>query len=93
MQIPDVIKNRMEELNRIVEQYPQYIPVPIAAKYIGASKEGLRDMIFKGNCPFGIAWQRDLNGNRVFKIPTLKFYLWFSNNGGIYPTGLEEREG
>ena len=83
MELPQEIKDRLSELNELVKKHPQYIPVTEAAKYIGANKEGLREMIFKGQCPFGIAWQKDIRGNRVFKIPTLKFYMWFTNNAGI----------
>ena len=83
MEIPQVIKDRLSELNNLINEHPQYIPVKDAAKYIGANTEGLREMIYKGQCPFGIAWQKDIKGNRVFKIPTLKFYMWFTNNAGI----------
>lgn len=83
LETPQVIKDRIEELNELVSKHPQYIPLVEVAKFIGANKEGLREMIFKGQCPFGIAWQKTINGNRVFKIPTLKFYMWFTNNAGI----------
>ena len=83
MELPQEIKDRISELNELIKKHPQYIPVTEAAKFIGANKEGLREMIFKGQCPFGIAWQKDVRGNRVFKIPTLKFYMWFTNNAGI----------
>ncbi len=55
MELPQEIKDRLSELNELVKKHPQYIPLTEAAKYIGANKEGLRDMIFKGQCPFGIA--------------------------------------
>lgn len=80
MGVPEVIKQRIEELNQLCEKHPQYIPIKEAARFIGANEAGLREMIFKGQCPFGIAWQKDVKGNRVFKIPTIKFYLWFTNN-------------
>lgn len=83
MEAPQIIKDRIKELNELVKNHPQYIPVTEAAKFIGANKEGLREMIFKGQWPFGIAWQKDIRGNRVFKIPTLKFYMWFTNNAGV----------
>jgi len=83
MDLPQVIKDRIAELNELVNKYPQYIPLPEVAKFIGANKEGLRETIYKGQCPFGIAWQKDIRGNRVFKIPTLKFYLWMTNNAGV----------
>ena len=83
MEVRKEINDRLTELNEIVKKYPHYIPVNVAAKYIGANAEGLRESIFKGQCPWAIAWQKDIAGNRAFKIPTLKFYLWFSNNAGI----------
>ncbi|HAN20407.1 MAG: hypothetical protein A2Y15_08620 [Clostridiales bacterium GWF2_36_10] len=83
IELPQEIKDRLSELNNLVKEHPQYIPVTVAAKFIGANREGLREMIFKGQCPFGIAWQKDIKGNRVFKIPTIKFYMWFTNNAGV----------
>ena len=83
MELPVIIKTRLDELTHLCEEHPQYIPIKVAARFIGANEAGLREMIFKGQCPFGIAWQKDLHGNRVFKIPTIKFYLWFTNNAGI----------
>lgn len=79
--IPKVIFDRIDDLNALVEKYPQYIPLPEIAKLLGANAEGLRHSIEMGQCPFGIAWQKDIRGNRAFKIPTLTFYLWYTQCG------------
>ena len=76
MKIPEQLKSKVNELNKLVTKYPDSIPVPEAAKFLGMDVEGLRRCIEIGNCPFGIAWQKTINGNRSFKIPTLKFYIW-----------------
>ncbi len=79
--IPQAIYDRSDELNALVENYPRYIPVPEVAKFLGANAEGLRHSIEHGQCPFGVSWKKTIHGNRAFKIPTLTFYLWYTQGG------------
>ena len=74
--IPTVLQDRVTELNQLIQEHPQDIPLPEVAKFLNVDKEGLRRSIETGKCPFGISWQKTLNGNRAFKIPSLTFYLW-----------------
>ena len=83
--IPKPIIAKIEELNQIVENNPEYIPIAIVAKFLGVSPDGLRCSIQRGGCAFGISWQREeLKGksmlpcNRAFKVPTVTFYLWYT---------------
>lgn len=81
--IPKAIRERITEINKIVDENPLYIPLPVVAKILGANAEGLRRCIENGQCPFGIYWQKTINGNKAFKIPTLTFYRWYTNGGMI----------
>ena len=81
--VPAPIKEQVEKLNALVEANPQYIPVPEAARFLGVNPDGLRHSIDSGQCPFGIAWQKTLKGNKAFKIPTLTFYLWVTQCGAM----------
>lgn len=75
-----IIQERQIEIDELVVNNPKSIPVPTLAKFFGANAEGLREMIFKGQCPFGgIAWQKDIHGNRAFKVDTFKFFRWILN--------------
>ena len=89
--IPTPIKEKLSELNKLVEQYPLTIPVIVAANFLGMDKDSLRACLFTGNCPFGVGWVQHLKSNRAFCIPTVPFYLWytqgigFKNNNGFQP--------
>ena len=97
VKIPNCIPSRYDELCRICDDNPKYIPVPVAADFLGCDAEGLRFGIEKGTVPFGFCWQKpkivtkgrhkgeaaDVGGNRAFKIPTLKFYFWFMGQLGL----------
>ena len=48
---------RTKELIALCEEHPIYIPVRVAAKYLGISEESLRNCIEMGRCPFGISWR------------------------------------
>ena len=73
---PQNIIERIQELNDIVVENPENIPIPVAAKFLHMHPDSLRSSINHGNAPFAISWQKTLNGNSSFKIPTLTFYLW-----------------
>lgn len=76
--IPTPILERNAELEKLVYEHPVYIPVPVVAAFLGANADGLRNCIEHGQCPFGIAWQKDVRGYKAFKIPTLTFYNWYT---------------
>ncbi len=75
---PIEIVQGIEKLNALVKEYPIYIPLPKVATFLGADAEGLRNSIEKGQCPFGIGWKKSNFGNKAFKIPTVTFYLWYT---------------
>lgn len=87
MIVPQPVRSKLEELETLVEKYPDYIPIPVLASFLGANAEGLRNSIEKGNAPFGICWQKEVRhgkltrpGNRAYKVPTATFWLWYTNN-------------
>lgn len=76
--LPQPIIKKLKELERIIEENPSYIPLPVVASFLGANAEGLRACIEAGNCPFGICWRKNVRGNKAFKIPTLTFFMWYT---------------
>ena len=74
--IPKAIVDRVAELNALATDYPETIPVPVAARFLRMGPDSLRLAIELGTAPFGISWQKTIKGNRSFVIPTLPFYIW-----------------
>ena len=85
--IPKPIKNKLEELNQLVEENPISIPLTKTAAFLGMDADSLRASIEHGGCPFGLGWQKDIRGNRAFKLPTATFYLWYTQGGPFRWTG------
>lgn len=83
LQIPTPIFDRISELNKLIEDYPEYIPLPEAAEFLHVSPVGLRHSILSGQCPFGFGWQKIGKVNNSFKIPSLTFYLWYTQCCGF----------
>ena len=81
MELPEQLKSKVNELGELVGKYPDSIPLPEAAAFMRMDQDGLRRCIETGKCPFGIAWQKTINGKRSFKIPSLTFYCWYM--GGL----------
>ena len=79
--IPRPVEEKLDELNRLIEENPIDIPIPELARFLGADAEGLRASIEHGQCSFGIGWQKDPRGYRAFKVPTVPFYLWYTQGG------------
>ena len=64
------------ELAAICRKYPVAVPVPVAAKFLGISKDCLRTAIDQNRCPFGFSWKA---GERSgYKIPTMAFHSWLT---------------
>lgn len=80
---PAPVAEKLEQLYKLVEQYPTAIPVPKLAEFLGADDEGLRSSIDAGQCPFAIGWRKSLKGYRAYKVPTVPFYLWYTQGVGF----------
>ena len=79
---PESVTRKIMELNEIVEENPVFIPLGVIAKFLGADDGGIRAYLDNAPHPFGISWQQMGKANRAFKIPTVKFYLWYTNGAG-----------
>ncbi|WP_147539424.1 hypothetical protein [Anaerotruncus rubiinfantis] len=79
LMIPRPIIEKAEKLCQIAEQYPETVPVPVAADYFSTAQESLRCALEQGRVPFGWAWKKNVRGNRGFIIPTVKMFCWTAN--------------
>lgn len=77
--VPQAVTDKLTELVALCEKEPVYLKTASTAQFLGMDPAGLRCSIERGQCPFGIAWQKDARGNKAFKIPTATFYLWYTN--------------
>ena len=76
----EVIRKKLEELEALVEKNPHKIPLSEAAKFLDMNEEGLKAALMRGNAPFGFAYQKNDGAYRVMVIPTVTFYLWYTNS-------------
>ena len=85
-----IIKAKIKELECLAEKYPNKLPLRIVAQFLDMNEEGLKSALMRHNTPFGFGYQKDDGGNRVFIIPTVTFYLWFTNTNGrmIFSEGV-----
>ena len=75
---PKPIVDKLNELDKLVTKNPQFIPLTECASFLGAKSDGLRASIENNQCPFGISWKCMGAANRAFKIPTVTFYMWYT---------------
>ena len=68
------MEEKMTKLDEIVQQYPDAIPVKVAAEFLGITPVSVQASLCSGKCPFGFYWQR--GSRKGFCIPTIRFYLW-----------------
>ncbi len=80
---PALVSARLDALDALVERHPVFIPVADVATLMGMDPTSLRASIDIGNCPFGLGWQKDIKGYKAYKIPTVPFYLWFTQGVGF----------
>ena len=89
MEYPKIIKERLDALEKLCEEYPQKIPLSEAAEFMGVSVASMRNGIAKGVLPFAIYWTNDrfvgkgktmvvTEGRAVLVIPTLPFYFYMT---------------
>ena len=75
----DAVKEQLKKLEAITRKYPTKIPLRVAADFLEMNEEGLKAALMRGNVPFGFAYQKTDGGYRVIVIPTVTFYLWYTN--------------
>lgn len=76
--IPRPILQKVELLCELVDEHPEYIPVPVAANFLKMNPESLRCALEQNRCSFGFGWQKDVRGNKGFKIPTPTMFFWYT---------------
>ena len=76
--IPNPIIEKVDELCELVDEYPLTVPVPIAANFLNMDPESLRCALEQNRCPFGFGWQKNIRGNKGFKIPTPTLFFWYT---------------
>jgi hypothetical protein len=76
----ELILKKIKELEALVEKHPQKLPLSEVAKFLDMNEEGLKAALMRGNAPFGFAYQKNDGAYRVMVIPTVTFYLWYTNS-------------
>lgn len=79
LSIPACITDKLQQLNSFVKEYPDKIPLPAVAKFMGITDAGLRAYIDDNPNSFGMSWRQTGAVNKAYKIPTVRFYSWFRN--------------
>lgn len=80
MATPKVLRDQLDRLDEIAEQYPHVIPVKVIADFLGVSTETVRNTVMYSTNPIGAGYKVPGTTRREMVIPTLKFYLWMKNN-------------
>lgn len=78
----EAIKNKLRELEALMNEYPLKLPLVKVAEFLGMNEDGLKAALVRGNVPFGFGYQKADNGYRVFVIPSVPFYCWYTNTTG-----------
>lgn len=89
----EIIRQRLEELENLVKQHPQKLPLSEVAKFLDMNEEGLKAALMRGNAPFGFAYQKNDGAYRVMVIPTVTFYLWYTNSNAQMILKPEMKQG
>lgn len=83
IEIPAPVAEKLDGLMQLCKRYPLKIPLVEVAAFLGADDEGMRSAAEKGQLPFGFGWQKSLKGNRAFCVPTVPFYLWYTQSAAF----------
>lgn len=76
---PQAVSDKIDQLNDLATKYPEAIPLPEAAEFLGMDGRSLRSYLQSNPFAFGMSWLKPGAENRAFRIPTAKFYLWYRN--------------
>lgn len=83
IEFPETLRKKLDKLNALAESNPDELSIDQVADFLGTTSDRVRNAIFSTNCPFGFGWRIVEGGNRVFFIPTLTFYIWYTQ-GAIF---------
>lgn len=90
MSLPEPIIKKLTELEQIVNKHQIYIPLTVVAEFLGMEDDNLRASIEQNRCPFGLEWRQTIKGNRAFKIPTVPFYMWYTQGRFFFNHAFSE---
>lgn len=85
---PQIILKKFNELCKLVEKYPDNIPVDEAADFLGMDKPKLRDLVQTGNFCAGYGMKGGKLYNGYSRINTFAFYNFCTNNA-FFKQGTE----
>lgn len=78
-EVPAPVKDRLNELDKLVNDFPTEIPLVHAADFLRMDPPSLRAYL-QTNTSFGMAWKKEGKTNCGFHIPTLTFYMWVTQS-------------
>lgn len=67
--------NDDRKAEQLIRDYPQSIPIPVAAEFLGIDAASLRAMAIEGH--LGSSWKKEGKLNRGFFLPTAQFLRWY----------------
>ena len=69
-----------QKLEKLIDDYPLNVPVPVASEFLGCHQDTLRSALEDGR--LGFAERKLGKVNRGFVIPTGHFVRWYLNMFG-----------
>ena len=76
--VDNVFTQKINQLNKICNEYPKNIPLNVLSEFLGYSATWLIYALENGKCPYGFASQGK-GERRTACLPTLTFYMWYTN--------------
>lgn len=74
--VMEFLNTDMEKCYALLQEYPDKVPIDVAAKLVGCSKETLRTAIQQYQL-IGLAERKAGKQNWSFVIPTAHFLRWY----------------
>ena len=74
--IKDFLQKDTEKLEKIIQEYPQQIPVGVIAEWWGCTQDAIRATLEQSGL-LGIGYRQPGKLNRGFVIPTGHFVRWY----------------
>lgn len=78
-----MIKDQLDRLDELVKKHPVRLPIGDVAKLLGMDAECLRAALMSNSAPFGFGYQMREGAYRSMVIPTVPFYLWYTNGKAV----------
>ena len=79
-EIRKFLQNDLEAVSKLIEKYPEQLPISEVADLIGCGKDSIRTALEEYG-RIGIAWRKPGKLNHGYCIPTALFVRWYLNIG------------